>query len=329
MPLRVGLIGLGHQATGIHIPALLSMRQLEIVGLTSADHQTGEEISKNLQKKYFYNVEELLATAKPDFVIIAVPHSEYFNIIQKVAARKIHILKEKPLSLNLKEGKKLLKIAEQNEIEIMIGLQRRFNPVYKRFKEEVKKEKNIFFFEGKYSIAVDNPHEGWRGDKKLAGGGCTIDMGYHMIDLLVWYFGLPDGVICEYSCKAKPGEKYDAEDTAAMLIKYKDKYGTLNISRVIPPKTEYIKAVSSNKVIEVRDGDFLETNLCGNIIEKIPPELSKIDIAKREIQYFCNVVEKKAKNEYDIKYHLQHMAFVESCYNSFESKKLVNPNLFL
>jgi len=31
-------------------------------------------------------------------------------------------------------------------------------------------------------------------------------MGYHMIDMVIWYFGLPDNLHAEFSSKAKPEE---------------------------------------------------------------------------------------------------------------------------
>ena len=63
-----------------------------------------------------------------------------------------------------------------------------------------------FFVDVKYTLFVDNLHEGWRGQRDSAGGGCIIDMGYHMIDMVIWYFGLPDNLHAEFSSKAKPEE---------------------------------------------------------------------------------------------------------------------------
>jgi predicted dehydrogenase len=52
-----------------------------------------------------------------------------------------------------------------------------------------------FFVDAQYILAVDDPAAGWRGRSDLAGGGCLVDMGYHVIDLLLWYFGLPDRIL--------------------------------------------------------------------------------------------------------------------------------------
>lgn len=329
MILKVGLIGLGHQTVSMHIPALLASNRVEICGIVDANTSIAENISKKLRVHYYKDVDSLLSMAKPDFILIAVPHSEYLPIIEKAAQNGIHVLKEKPLSLDFTEGKKIEKIATEYKIEIMLTLQRRFNPVYSRFKEELGKTNDIFFFESKYSLSINNPHEGWRGSKKLAGGGCIMDMGYHMIDLLIWYFGLPNGIVSEFSARAKPNEVYDAEDTAAILIKYKKFYGNILFSRVIPPKTELLKVVSATEILELCNGEFSRYNTEGKLLEKVSDDLSKIEIAKKQLDYFCDVLEKKRKNEYNPNYHLQHMAFIQSCYESQKQGKFINPNNFL
>ncbi len=45
-------------------------------------------------------------------------------------------------------------------------------------------------------------------------------MGYHLIDLLIWYLGLPDRVLADTSTAAVPGAGYDAEDTALVHLAY-------------------------------------------------------------------------------------------------------------
>jgi predicted dehydrogenase len=48
-------------------------------------------------------------------------------------------------------------------------------------------------------------------------GGCIIGMGYHLIDMIFWYFGQPDRILTDISASARPNRDYDAEDTAHPL----------------------------------------------------------------------------------------------------------------
>ncbi|UJB44828.1 Gfo/Idh/MocA family protein [Streptomyces sp. A1-5] len=72
------------------------------------------------------------------------------------------------------------------------------------------------------------------------GGGCLADMGYHLIDLLLWYLGLPDRVLADTST-AVSGTEYDAEDTSLVHLAYGcGLYGSLLVSRSAGPKTEHL-----------------------------------------------------------------------------------------
>ncbi len=331
MNLRVGLIGLGKQTTTVYIPAIAISQELEICGVVDRNLDTARKIGKKIRATCYADVDSLFHEGKPDFVIVAVPHSEYLSILQKAVRHGVHVLKEKPLSMNIDEGKKICKLLKRGNIKVMLTLQRRFNPSYLMFKEELNNLKNIFFFEAKYSISINNPHEGWRGKRSSSGGGCILDMGYHTIDLLVWYFGMPTCVIAEFSSRAKEDVSYDAEDTAVILAKYNKQkiYGSIIISRVIPPKTEYLKVVSSTGTIELLDGVFYRYNTDGALVAKFEHKLSKEDITRMQLNYFVEKLKGK-KNKYsEIEQHMQQMAFIESCYESKKEGKYINPSRYL
>lgn len=331
MKLRVGIVGLGKRTTSVYIPVIKTFKNLEICGVVDTNSEVSKRIGKEMGVTIYTDVDTLLLEGKPDFIIVAVPHSEYLSILKKAAKSGVHVLKEKPLSMNVIEGKEICKVLQDGNINAMLTLQRRFNPSYNKFKEALPKLKNIFFFEAKYSISISNPHEGWRGKRATAGGGCILDMGYHMVDLLIWYFGLPSSVIAEFSSRAKQNVKYDAEDTAAILVKYKKQniYGSIIVSRVIPPKTEYLKVVSSTGVIELLDGVFYRYNSEGKLIEKFEHKLSKEDITKKQINYFVEMFKGKKKKYSEIEQHMQQMAFIESCYVSKREGKYINPSRYL
>jgi predicted dehydrogenase len=65
-------------------------------------------------------------------------------------------------------------------------------------------------------------------------GGCIIDMGYHLVDMLLWYFGMPDRVLAQHSASARPEQDYDAEDTATITFGYgSGLFGTALLPRCV------------------------------------------------------------------------------------------------
>ncbi|WP_028479803.1 Gfo/Idh/MocA family oxidoreductase [Nocardia sp. CNY236] len=80
-------------------------------------------------------------------------------------------------------------------------------------------------------------------------------MGYHVIDLVLWYFGLPDRITADLSVAARPGREYHAEDTALVHFSYDSGlYGSILLSRFIGPKTEDLCLVGSKGMVHLERG---------------------------------------------------------------------------
>ncbi|MGC8588941.1 MAG: Gfo/Idh/MocA family protein, partial [Hydrogenobaculum sp.] len=274
---------------------------------------------------------DMLKNEDLDYVINLTPHNLHYEVIATAAKYNVNVLTEKPLGRSLIEAVKIYKSLKRSKINVMVALQRKFSKSANEFQNFITKLKNIYFIEGKYTINIERPDEGWRGKRLEAGGGCIVDMGYHIIDLLIWYFGLPDSVYVEYGTKAVSNKNYDAEDTAAILFSYSNKmFGTLIFSRSYYPETEYFKVVASNGIAELnRDGAYL-LNKNGKIIKAINEKYDKVNLIMKEIDYFTKLVNGDIKeNVSDVKYNIQHLGFVEACYDAYKKKFPVNPKILL
>ncbi len=330
--LKVGVIGLGHQALEDHIPAILASSDVELIAVADVDKVKLKAFSKgNKTIRTYERFEDLFHSETLDFVIIAVPHYLHKDVIEKAIKHKVHILKEKPFAVSLADAKGIKKLAEQNNVKIALTLQRRFNPIYSTFFQFIDKIGTPFFIESRYTFYTDSPHEGWRGKKELAGGGCIIDMGYHVIDLLMWYFGLPDAVFAETSCAAKEGIEYNAEDTAQILFRYskRDIFGSLLISRVIPPKTEYFDIHGTRGVIHIERGKIERRAPNGEVQESLVREHRWPSAAQDQLEHFVKIIRGETENITGPDFHFNHLAFIEAAYCSKSDGKFVNPKLLL
>jgi len=330
--LKVGVIGLGHQSLEDHIPAIKSSPDIELVGVVEIDKEKLKTFLKeNKNVKGYENFDDLLKDQKLDFVVIALPHYLHYEFTKKAILSKIHVLKEKPFAISLAQAKELKDLSEKNNVQIVVTLQRRFNPIYSTFFQLVDKIGKPFYIEIKYTFYTDKPYEGWRGKKELAGGGCLIDMGYHMIDLLMWYFGLPDEVFAEMSSTAKEGIVYNSEDTAHVIFKYEIKniWGSLLVSRVIPPKKEYLNVYGTRGIIHLERGKIERYTPAGELQESLEREYSWPSAAQDQIEYFVKVIRGEKENISGPEFHLNHLAFIEAAYKSKEVHKYVSPKEFL
>ncbi len=330
--LQVGIVGLGHQSTEDHIPAVKASPDVELVAVVEVDDKKLETfLSENKDAKGYKSLDDLFKNHNLDFIVVAVPHYLHYEILKEAIWRKIHILKEKPFVVSLTQAKELNKLAQANNVQIMVTLQRRFNPIYSTFFQLIDKIGIPFFIEAKYTLFTNSPHEGWRGKKKLAGGGCLIDMGYHIIDLLMWYFGLPDKVFAEMSHAAKENMEYDAEDTAEVVFKYETKkiFGSLLVSRVIPPKQEYINIFGTRGIIHIERGKIERLFPNGELQESLKRDHHWPSAAQDQIEYFVKVVRGEKENIGSPEFHFNHLAFIEAAYESKRKSQYIEPKILL
>jgi predicted dehydrogenase len=327
MKMKAAIVGLGKQTQKFHLPGILGSENTELVAVCDIDKSKVAQISENLGVRGYTSIDELFRNEDLNFVVVSTPHDTHLEIIRKAAENGINILKEKPFAKNLDEARQIIEVLKGKDVELMVTLQRRFSSVYSRFFHYIDKIGEPSFIDVKYNIFAKEPHPDWRGKRENAGGGCILDMGYHMVDLLVWYFGLPSNVYASYSTISKDELDTDVEDSASIVFEYGDSCsGNMMLSRFCPPKNEYIKIIGLKGVLEIfkdrinlfnSDGILMES-----FIAKIPSGLS----ASKQIDYFCKILKKEVPNASDPIVNLNHMLFIEACYRSKQEKKSINPN---
>jgi len=211
--------------------------------------------------------------------------------------------------------------------------QRRFDNGLQQIPPLIKNLGHIYRIEGKYCKNIARLDEGWRAIKSKSGGGALLDMGYHFIDILLWYFGYPKEVSAKIGKFNRVDQSYDVEDSISCQIYYEDArnpnlntLGNLYLSRVSPLEEESL-------IIHGKQGGiYVEKNLI-KIFDKngkeagiIYRENNKKSLSLAQLRYFHeHILMDKIPvigNSYQ---HLQHMELISQIYNnSNTSQNLVN-----
>jgi predicted dehydrogenase len=326
--LKVGVIGLGHQALEDHIPAILLSPDVKLQAVAEADaDKLASFLPAHKNVNGYTDFNELFKKETLDFVVICAPHYLHYEITKKAINCGVHVLKEKPFATSLSQGRSIKELADKNNIIVSTTLQRRFNPIYLSVFQLLDKIGKPFFIDAKYTFFTDTPHEGWRGRNDLAGGGCLIDMGYHIVDLLMWYFGLPDCVFTQISCDAKEDCVYDAEDTAQVMFKYTEKHlsGSLLVSRVMPPKQEVLNIYGTRGSIHLERGKIERYSPDGELQESLSRQNHWPAAAQDQLDYFVKIIVNQKQNIASPESHFNHLAFIEAAYKSKDIHSSVNP----
>jgi predicted dehydrogenase len=130
---RTALLGTGWWGMNILGEAMAS-GQCEVVALCDVDRRLLEPAAQKVQQltgvqpKLFKDYRELLASAKPEIVIVGTPdHWHPLMTIDAVRAGA-HVYVEKPVGHTIREGRAMVKAARETGKVVQVGTHRRVSP---------------------------------------------------------------------------------------------------------------------------------------------------------------------------------------------------------
>jgi len=224
--LRVGVIGLGRLGL-THAAIFNSLQDSKLVAVMDPSKFPSKQLGVlNPSIKVFDKVETMFNNIELDAVLIASPVSSHVPISLECVEKSIPFLLEKPLSINSKEAKPLLKRISEKPVPNMIGYVYRFLDSFRKGKEIIDTNclGNIQRVSANMYISqVFQKGKGWRFDPEVSGGGVLINNGSHVIDLLTWYFGPVSVVNGNVLSVYTPG----IDDFAHLYLKHKSGVNTI------------------------------------------------------------------------------------------------------
>jgi len=336
MALKTAIIGLGKRMIEDHLPAAVESENFNVLAVCDINSEKVDIISKQYQVDGFTSLDDMLGKTKFDVAIVSVPHNQYASIILKLAESKVNIIKEKPFATSTEEALRFHNIVSSNNVFLGVTLQRRFNPIFQAFHQLKKRIGKIYSIEGSYVMNIAKLDEGWRSSREMAGGGVLVDMGYHLIDLLVWYMGLPTSVTAKLSRGNRLGQNYDVEDTVNLLFDYsfgkpeEKVVGNFIISRVYPKKDERLTVLGTKGIINIQRGKIQRLNSDGDEIESLERSGGWFSAAIDQLDYFANIIKGTGHaGVYDYYEHFQHIAIIEAAYESDRKSSSCSPSDYL
>jgi len=101
----------------------------------------------------------------------------------RVAKAGKHVICEKPMAVNAKEGQEMVDACKKANVKLLIGYRMHFEPKTLeiiRLRSEGEFGKTLFF-QGLCGFIIGDPDQ-WRLNKQLAGGGAMMDIGIYAVN---------------------------------------------------------------------------------------------------------------------------------------------------
>lgn len=215
---------------------------IKIVGVATRRQESAQKAAAEIGCDFFTDdFHELLAREDVDVIDCCTPNRSHEPILVAAAEAGKHLYCEKPLSLGLVDGVRIVRAVGRANVLNQLTFNFRFFPAVQRAKQLMQEGfvGRVFSFRGRYYrssyIDPDKPMA-WRLSKSESGGGALADLGSHVIDLLYFLLGEFDSVqaTLETLIKERPvalgsSEKVpvDVDDIALLHLRTAD--GTLGL----------------------------------------------------------------------------------------------------
>ncbi len=137
--IRLGFIGVANRG-GQLINAFLEHKDVEIVALCDVQESTLQGVKQRLggRAETFSDFRKLIDRNDVDAVVVATP--DHWHAIQTIAAcdagKDVYV--EKPLSITIHEGRRMVAAARRNKRVVQVGTHRRSGSTYGRIAEMVQ-----------------------------------------------------------------------------------------------------------------------------------------------------------------------------------------------
>jgi predicted dehydrogenase len=119
--LKVAIVGCGKIADA-HAVQILRIRDCEIVAVCDREPLMAQQLAERFPvKRCFTDVAELVSEARPDVVHITTPPASHFEIARFCLEHGCHVYVEKPFTLDAREARELVDLAEQKRVRLTVG----------------------------------------------------------------------------------------------------------------------------------------------------------------------------------------------------------------
>ena len=225
--LRVAVVGLGNMGRN-HVRVLSELPQVELVGLADPSEASRKALRfVPPSARVWAEHRELLAEARPDAVVVAVPSELHRAVGIDCFEAGAHVLVEKPIAKTLEDGQALCDAATRTRKKLMVGQVERFNPAVIELRRRVHAGELGQVFQLQARRLSPFP-------ARIADVGVVLDLATHDIDAMHHVTG--SRVVRAYAETARMAHK-TCEDLLSGLLRFESgPIGMLDVSWLSPKK---------------------------------------------------------------------------------------------
>lgn len=272
-PLRVGILGFGYWGPTLarNFATLPNAELVAICDLAPANRERAHRLHQGVE--LFDSFEEMLSKANLDAISIATPADRHYHFASRALKYGLHVLVEKPMTLNSREGLSLVQLAKRKQRTLMVDHTYLYSPVFTEISRlvssgELGELRHVACQRRSLGLFQKHMNAAW-------------DLAPHDLSILTALFGELPSVV---SCQATSVMGGQQEDVANITLTYPNGgFATIQSSWIEPRKVRQMTFVGTCKMAVYDDLEPLEKLRIYNSHVELPPHYD--DFAEFQCAY--------------------------------------------
>lgn len=189
--MRVAFFGVSHWHAPLYYRPVAALQRHRVIGVSDSDPSVAERVALELGVPGYSRPEQLIAT-RPDFAFAFGAHADMPALGKLLVDAGIPFVIEKPAGLNASDVAALRDRAAARGLHVGTGFNFRVSDWFARLRDLTARQPASV---ARFAFISGPPHRyrslgcDWMLDPARSGGGCTINLAVHLIDLLRQFTG--------------------------------------------------------------------------------------------------------------------------------------------
>lgn len=227
MTLRVGIVGCGGIAVR-HAQSVTALPdRMQLIAALSRDLSKSEIFASEHGGRGFDDLDAMI-DAGLDLAIVTTPPFARTGEAERLAARGVHLLVEKPIALDQPTADAMVAAIEASGVTAAIGFMYRHGEAVKAWQAAETGRTGMMTA----AFQCNHLHAPWWRIEAQSGGQ-ILEQLIHLIDLVRHFIGEPDTVYARRARLFHAEPAYDVEDVSAIVFGWDDgRIATLNANNI-------------------------------------------------------------------------------------------------
>ncbi|HYJ38185.1 MAG TPA: Gfo/Idh/MocA family oxidoreductase, partial [Chitinophagaceae bacterium] len=283
---------------------------IELVGVYEKKTELASLYAKryNLPQRLFYtDLAKMLDSLKPEAVVAFGSIYDHMTAVEACAPRRIHVMVEKPLAVNVEHAERMANLAKQYNIHLLTNYETSWYPTTVKSYQILNDSnrlgqlrKAVFHHghQGPKEIGVGPEFLEWLTDPVQNGGGALIDFGCYGANLMTYFTkGERPTSVSAVTRQFKPEIYPRVDDEATIVVSYPSSQAIIQASWNWPFGRKDMEIYgSSGYLITKNDKDYILKTTAAKEHQEIVTA-NDLPIYTDPFAYFVDIIRGRVKEQ--------------------------------